>query len=37
VMGVRYQDTVARAGDGWLITRRTAIPQWVRGPLPRPS
>jgi hypothetical protein len=37
VMGVRYQDTVARDGDGWCITARTVIPQWVRGPLPRPS
>jgi hypothetical protein len=37
VMGVRYQDTVTRRGDGWLISRRTAIPHWVRGPLPRPS
>jgi len=36
VMGVRYQDTVARAGDGWLITNRVAKPVWVRGPLPRP-
>lgn len=36
VMGVRYQDTVARDGDGWLITNRVAKPVWVRGPLPRP-
>lgn len=35
VMGVRYCDTVARAGDGWLIVKRHAIPVWVRGPLPR--
>jgi hypothetical protein len=37
VMGVRYIDTVARVGDGWQIVRRTAIPHWVRGPLPRPA
>ena len=37
VMGVRYQDTVRRHGDEWLIARRTAIPHWVRGPLPRPT
>jgi len=37
VMGVRYVDDVARAGDDWLIVRRTAIPHWVRGPLPRPA
>jgi hypothetical protein len=37
VMGVRYQDTVAREGEGWLITNRRAIPHWVRGPLPRPG
>lgn len=37
IMGVRYIDTVARDGDGWKIVRRTAIPHWVRGPLPRPA
>ena len=37
VMGVRYIDDVARSGDHWLIVRRTAIPHWVRGPLPRPA
>ena len=37
VMGVRYCDTVARDGDGWIITHRVAIPHWVRGPLPRPK
>jgi len=35
IMGVRYQDTVARDGDGWLIINRVAKPVWVRGPLPR--
>jgi SnoaL-like protein len=37
IMGVRYKDDVRREGDGWLIARRTAIPHWVRGPLPRPT
>jgi hypothetical protein len=37
LMGVRYQDKVVRAGDGWIIGARTAIPHWVRGPLPRPE
>lgn len=37
VMGVRYQDTVARHGDDWSIIARTAVPHWVRGPLPRPT
>jgi hypothetical protein len=37
VMGVRYIDSVARSDDGWLIVNRTAIPHWVRGPLPRPA
>jgi hypothetical protein len=36
-MGVRYQDTLGRRGDGWVITARTSIPQWYRGPLPRPA
>ena len=35
VMGVRYCDDVARDGDDWLIVKRTAIPVWVRGPMPR--
>lgn len=37
VMGVRYLDTVARSGDDWVISKRRAIPHWVRGPLPRPE
>ena len=37
VMGVRYQDTVGRNGNDWIITARRAIPHWVRGPLPRPE
>ncbi len=34
VLGLRYCDDVARFGDRWLITARTAVPQWVRGPVP---
>lgn len=37
VMGVRYQDNVARRDDDWIIVKRRAIPHWVRGPLPRPE
>jgi hypothetical protein len=37
LMGVRYQDTLERRDGRWLITARTSIPQWVRGPLPRPT
>ena len=37
VMGVRYQDDVARDGDGWKIVRRNVVKQWHRGPLPRPG
>ncbi|WP_419918265.1 nuclear transport factor 2 family protein [Candidatus Poriferisocius sp.] len=34
ILGLRYCDDVARFGDRWLITARTAVPQWVRGPIP---
>jgi ketosteroid isomerase-like protein len=34
VVGVRYQDAVARHGDGWLITRRRVAPEWKHGPYP---
>ena len=36
ITAVRYQDDVARVGDGddWKITRRNVINQWKRGPLP---
>ena len=37
VMGVRYQDEVARHGNGWKIVRRNVVKQWHRGPLPRPA
>ncbi|WP_420639162.1 nuclear transport factor 2 family protein [Candidatus Poriferisocius sp.] len=34
ILGLRYCDDVARFDEGWLITARTAVPQWVRGPVP---
>ncbi len=37
VLGLRYQDDVARFGDDWKITKRTAAKQWHTGPFPRPS
>ena len=35
VMGVRYCDDVARAGDDWRIVHRSVSLMWARGPLPR--
>ena len=35
VLGLRYQDDVARNGDDWWITRRVAVKQWHTGPFPR--
>ena len=35
VMGVRYCDDVARAGDDWRIVHRSVALMWARGPLPR--
>jgi hypothetical protein len=37
VMGVRYCDTLGKRDGAWKIVSRRAIPQWVRGPLPRVS
>ena len=34
VVGVRYHDTVARQGDGWVITKRHTDPDWRTGPYP---
>ncbi len=36
ILGLRYCDDVARFDDRWLITARTAIPQWTRGAFPDP-
>lgn len=35
VVGVRYHDTLARRGDGWVITRRSVSPDWRTGPYPQ--
>lgn len=34
VVGVRYHDTVARRGDGWVIAKRRTDPDWRTGPYP---
>jgi hypothetical protein len=36
-VGVQYRDRVRRGRDGWVIEARRTVPQWVRGPLPRPA
>ena len=36
ILGLHYCDDVARFDDRWLITARTAIPQWTRGAFPTP-
>jgi hypothetical protein len=35
IVATQYRDRCRRAGDGWLITARTSVPQWIRGPYPR--
>jgi hypothetical protein len=35
VVATQYRDRCRRFPDGWLITSRTAVVQWVRGPFPR--
>ncbi len=34
VVGVRYQDSVVRRGEGWLIAHRRVDPDWRVGPYP---
>lgn len=34
VVGVRYQDTMARSGDGWVIKHRHVDPDWRVGAYP---
>jgi hypothetical protein len=34
IVGVRYHDSMVRAGDQWLIARRRVSPDWRRGPYP---
>ena len=36
ILGLHYCDDVARFDEGWLITARTARPQWARGAFPAP-
>ncbi len=36
ILGLHYCDDVARFDEGWLITARTARPQWTRGAFPKP-
>ena len=36
ILGLHYCDDVARFDDRWLITARTAKPQWTRGAFPTP-
>jgi hypothetical protein len=35
VVAVQYRDRCRRFPDGWLITQRTTVVQWMRGPYPR--
>jgi hypothetical protein len=34
IVGVRYHDTLARRGAGWIIVRRQVDPDWRSGPYP---
>lgn len=34
VVGVRYHDSMVRAGDRWVISRRRVDPDWRTGPYP---
>jgi hypothetical protein len=35
IVATQYRDRCRRFEDGWLITARTSVPQWIRGPYPR--
>ena len=35
VVATQYRDRCRRFGDGWLITGRQSVMQWMRGPYPR--
>lgn len=35
IVATQYRDRCHRFERGWLITARTSVPQWVRGPYPR--
>jgi hypothetical protein len=34
IVGVRYHDSMVRAGDKWVISRRRVDPDWRSGPYP---
>jgi hypothetical protein len=35
IVATQYRDRCRRFDGGWLITARTSVPQWIRGPYPR--
>jgi SnoaL-like domain len=35
IVATQYRDQCRRFEAGWLITARTSVPQWIRGPYPR--
>jgi hypothetical protein len=35
VVATQYRDQCQRFDNGWLITHRQSVPQWIRGPYPR--
>jgi SnoaL-like domain len=35
IVATQYRDRCHRFDNGWLITARTSVPQWIRGPYPR--
>ena len=35
VVATQYRDTCRRFPEGWLITARQSVKQWMRGPFPR--
>jgi ketosteroid isomerase-like protein len=35
IVATQYRDQCRRFDNGWLITARTSVPQWIRGPYPR--
>ncbi|HEX4431055.1 MAG TPA: nuclear transport factor 2 family protein [Frankiaceae bacterium] len=35
IVATQYRDRCRRFEGGWLITARTSVPQWIRGPYPR--
>ena len=37
IVATQYRDQCHRFENGWLITARAAVMQWMRGPFPRPE